>query len=303
MSRAPATLRTVLATGSLATPIKQGVVSSQRVRLDFVDVDPVHVHDAFTPMIRQQAYDLCELAIVSCLQAIAYGRPIVMLPVVVASRFQRRCLIAYRPRGVPAPSELGGKRIGVRAYTQTTGMWVRAHLAEDYGVLTPSIHWLTQEPAHAEEYSDPPFVMNVGKAKSLPDMLRDGDIDAAILGRDLPKGEEFVPVISDAAARDQAWWQRHGFMPINHMMVVSREAISRDPGAVQAAYALLGAAYALNPVPEGTPNALRYGFESLREPIRWIIDACLEQGLLARRLSLDEVLGPATDLLGGGTPA
>ena len=42
-----ATLRTVLATGSLATPIKQGVVSSPRVRLDFVDVDPVHVHDAF----------------------------------------------------------------------------------------------------------------------------------------------------------------------------------------------------------------------------------------------------------------
>lgn len=299
MSTAPATLRTVLATGSLATPIKQGVISSPHVHLDFVDVDPVHVHDAFTPMIRQQAYDLCELAIVSCLQAIAYGRPIVMLPVVVASRFQRRCLIAYRPRGVPAPAELAGKRIGVRAYTQTTGMWVRAHLAEDYGLLTPSMRWLTQEPAHAEEYSDPPFVENVGKTKSLPDMLRDGDIDAAILGRDLPKSEEFAAVIADATARDQDWWKLHGFMPINHVMVVSREAIHRDPAAVQAAYGLLGEAYELNAVPEGNPDPLRYGFDSLGEPIRWIVEACLEQGLLRRRLSVDEVFGPAADLLGG----
>jgi 4,5-dihydroxyphthalate decarboxylase len=295
----PATLRTVLATGSLATPIKEGVVSSPRVHLDFVDVDPVHVHDAFTPMVRNQAYDLCELAIVTCLQAIAYNRPIVMLPVVVASRFQRSCLIAYRPRGVPAAADLAGKRIGVRAYTQTTGMWVRAHLTEDYGLLTPSMRWITREPAHAEEYSDPPFVELAGSKKSLPDMLRAGDIDAAILGRDLPKGDEFAPVIPDAAARDQAWWQQHGFMPINHMMVVSREASRRDPGAVQAAYGLLGQAYELNAVPAGTPNPLRFGFDSLREPLRWIIEACLEQGLLTRRLSLDEVLGPAADLVGG----
>ena len=295
----PATLRTVLATGSLATPIKEGVVSSPRVHLDFVDIDPVHVHDAFTPMVRNQAYDLCELAIVTCLQAIAYNRPIVMLPVVVASRFQRSCLIAYRPRGVPAAAELAGKRIGVRAYTQTTGMWVRAHLTEDYGLLTPSMRWITREPAHAEEYSDPPFVELAGSKKSLPDMLRAGDIDAAILGRDLPKGDEFAPVIPDAAARDLAWWQQHSFMPINHMMVVSREASRRDPAAVQAAYGLLGQAYELNAVPAGTPNPLRFGFDSLREPLRWIIEACLEQGLLTRRLSLDEVLGPAADLVGG----
>jgi 4,5-dihydroxyphthalate decarboxylase len=296
---ATATLRTVLATASLATPLEQGAIKSPRVHLDFVDIDPVHVHDAFTPMVMQQAYDLCELAIVTCLQAIAYNRPIVMLPIVVASRFQRRCLIAYRPRGVPAAAELAGKRIGVRAYTQTTGMWVRAHLTEDYGLLTSSMRWITREPAHAEDYSDPPFVEHVEGKKNLPDMLRDGDIDAAILGRDLPKGDEFAPVIPDAAARDRAWWQQYGFMPINHMMVVSREASRRDPGAVAAAYGLLAQAYALNPVPEGTPNPLRLGFDALREPLRWIIEACLEQGLLHRRLSLEEVFGPAAELLGG----
>jgi len=293
----PATLRTVLATSPLSTPLKQRVITSPRVLLDFAEVSPVH--EAFAPMVRQQAYDLCELAIVTCLQAIAYDRPVVMLPVVVASRFQRGCLIAHRPRGVLAAAELTGKRIGVRSYTQTTGMWVRAHLTEDYGLSTESMHWLTRDPAHVEQYRDPSFVEHTASDKSLPDMLRDGDIDAAILGNDLPKGDEFAPVIPDAVTRDLAWWNRHRFMPINHMVVASRDACRRDPGALKEAYRLLAQAHALNAAPEGNPSPVLFGFERLREPVRWIIDACVEQGLLPRRLGIDEVLGPAEDVLGG----
>jgi len=289
-------LRTVLASASLAPVLRNGAATSGLVHLDFVNVQPVH--DAFTPMIMDQPYDLCELAIVSCLQAIAADRAIVMLPVVVASRFQRRCLIAYPPRGVPAPGDLAGRRIGVRAYTQTTGMWVRAHLSEDYGLSTPTMQWITQEPSHVEGYSDPAFVRCIGKHSSLLDMLRAGDIDAAILGNDLPTGDEFAPVIADAATRDQAWWQEHCFMPINHMMVVSREISRRNPAAVAAAYELLKKARELNVPPQGTPDPLRIGFEALREPLLWIIEACLEQQLLSRRLTFDEVFGPAADILG-----
>ena len=293
----PVTLRTVLATASLAEPLQQGVITSPDVRLDFIDVHPVH--DAFAPMVRQSAYDLSELAIVTCLQAIAYERPIVLLPVVVASRFQRGCLISHRARPVPTVSDLAGKRIGVRAYTQTTGMWIRAHLTADYGLATESMRWLTRDPAHVEQYRDPPFVEHITAAKSLPDLLRDGDIDAAILGNDLPKGAEFIPVIPDAANRDRQWWQQHHFMPINHMMVASRDVSRRHPAAVQDAYRLLARAYDLNAPPQGSPNPIAFGIEPLREPIGWIIEACLEQRLLPRRLSLDEVFGPAAEILGG----
>jgi 4,5-dihydroxyphthalate decarboxylase len=290
-------LRTVLATSPLTAPLKEGTITSPRVRLDFAEVVPEH--RAFAPMVRQQAYDLCELAIVTCLQAIAYDRPIVMLPAVVASRFQRGCLIAYRERGEPAASELAGKRIGVRAYTQTTGMWVRAHLTEDYGLSTQSVHWLTHDPAHVEQYSDPTFVERTSSKKSLPDMLRDGEIDAAILGNDLPKSDEFAPVIPDAAAKDRAWWNQHRFMPINHMVVASRDVVRRNPEAVKEAYGLLRQAYDSNAVPKDSPSPYLFGITSLREPLRWIIDACLEQGLLPRKLSVEEVFAPAERVLGG----
>jgi 4,5-dihydroxyphthalate decarboxylase len=289
------TLRSVLADSPLAAPLKQGAIASPRIRLDFAEVAPVH--KAFAPMVRRQAYDLCELAIVTALQAIAYGRPVVLLPAVVASRFQRGCLIAFRPRAF-APEDLAGKRIGVRAYTQTTGMWVRAHLAEDYGLAAPRMRWLTRDGAHVEQYRDPSFVERAPDGKSLPDMLRDGDIDAAILGNDLPKGDEFVPVVPNAAARDRAWWERHGFMPINHMVVAGGDIVRRDPAAVTEAYRLLVQAGRASRLPEGSPQPTAFGFGALRDPVRFVIDACMEQGLLPRRLDVDEVFAPARKILG-----
>lgn len=292
-------LRTVLADSPLSLPLKRSELASPRARFDFVEVAPVH--KAFAPMVRQQAYDLCELAVVTALQAIAYNGPVVLLPAVVASRFQRGCLIACRSRGPLAPRELAGKRIGVRSYTQTTGMWVRAHLAQDYGLPTERMHWLTRDRAHVEQYTDPDFVEHITGDKSLPDMLRDGDIDAAILGNDLPQGDEFVAVIADAADRDLAWWQRHRFMPINHMVVASSEACRRDPGAIREAYELLLQADRLAPAVADGPRPTLFGFEQLRQPIQIVIDACMEQGLLPRRLSVDEVFGPAEQILGAAS--
>lgn len=293
----PTTLRTVLATSPLSAPIKSGALASPGVVFDFVDVSPVH--QAFAPMVRDQRFDISELAIVTGLQAIAYGQPIILLPAVVASRFQRGCLITRRDGGVSTPESLVGKRVGVRAYTQTTGMWVRAHLTEDDGLATDSMRWLTRDPAHVAQYNDPVFVEHSDDDRSLVDLLREGVIDAAILGNDLPKDDEFVPVIADAAARDRAWYDQHGFVPINHVVSVSTAVARRHPGAVREAYRLLLQSNARLGGTTDTPSPYAFGFETLREPVEYVIDACIEQGLLPRRLSVDEVFGPAQDILDG----
>jgi len=252
-------------------------------------------------MVREAKFDISELAIVTALQAVAFGRPILLLPVVVASRFQRGCLVSYRPHGEVKPEQLRGKRIGVRSYTQTTGMWVRAHLVEDYGLATPDIHWITHDPAHVEQYQDPSFVEHPAGDIGLLDMLHEGDIDAAIFGNDLPEGDDYVPLIANAKAKDLAWAQQHGFVPINHVVAASAEICKREPAAVRAAYELLAQAESQQAAGANGPRKTLSGFDALRGPLAWIIDACLEQALLPRKLSLDEVLGPAHTLLEGKT--
>lgn len=291
----PVVLRTALADHPHTTPLKSGALSGEHIRLDFRDVTPIH--RAFAPMVRESAYDLSELAVVTALQAIAYGRPVVLLPAVVASRFQRGCLITHASRPV-TPAELPGKRVAVRAFTQTTGMWVRAHLAEDYGLHARDLRWITRDGAHVAQYTDPPFVEHDGGTASLPDLLRTGHVDAAILGNDLPQGEEFRRVVPDALAEDEKWWRRHGFMPVNHMVAANPTTCREQPAAIREAYGLLRRADATVRRPEGAPRPTLFGFDALRGPVAFVIDACLAQGLLPRRLSLDEVFGPAADVLG-----
>ena len=143
------TLSTVLGTYPHTVPLKDGTITDPSVTLKFTEVEPIH--HAFTPMVRKQVYDISEVAIVTYLQAAGYNKPITLLPIVVASRLQRGCIVYYKPNGVVTPQDLVTKRIGVRAYTQTTGMWVRAALAEDFGLPIEKMHWVTQDPAHVEE--------------------------------------------------------------------------------------------------------------------------------------------------------
>jgi len=292
----PGVLRTVLGSYPHTAPLKNGELVDPAVSLDFVETSPVH--RAFAPMVREEAYDLCELAVVTALQAFAYGRPVVLLPAVVASRFQRRCLIAAAERPVAAPEDLAGRRVGVRAYTQTTGLWVRAHLSADHGLAPDRVRWTTRDGAHVEEYRDPPFVEHGIDDDGLIGMLRAGRLDAAVLGNDLPEGDEFVPVIADAAARDREFWTTHGFMPVNHLVVAGTSAVRRDPDAVRAAYRLLVQAEGTVDRPEGAPRPTLFGFDQLRRPLEMVIATCLEQRLLPRPLDVDDVLAPARKLLG-----
>jgi len=223
----------------------------------------------------------------------------VLLPVVVAARMQRGCLIALSSKSTIDPRDLVGKRIGVRAYAQTTGMWVRAALREDHGLDVEDFQWVTHDPAHVEEYRDPAFVIHENTGKGLVDQLRGGDIDAAILGNDLPKDDTFTPVIRDHRAVDQAWVARHGFMPINHVVAVSEEAFATKPRAVRAAYELLGRAAAEAKRPAGSPDVTLFGTDTLRAPLRFLVEECRRQQLIKRSLDVDEILAPAVALLEG----
>ncbi|BBB01283.1 hypothetical protein RVR_8604 [Actinacidiphila reveromycinica] len=294
-------LRTALDTHPIGTLLRTGTLTHPDVTLDFADVTPIH--HAFAPMVRTQTYDLSELAVVTALQAIAHGHPLTLLPVVVAARFQRKCLITHRDHPLTHPTQLRGLRIGVRSYTQTTGMWIRSHLTEDYGITAEESHWITQDEAHVPEHHDPPYVHRT-LTGSLTDALRNGTIDAAVLGNDLPEGDEFRPVFDHPTERDHTWYTTHGYAPVNHLVAVANTTLHHHPDAVRAAYTLLTRAEHDTTAhqPPHTPHLTRSGIDHLTTPLNEIADACHAQGLLPRRLTADELLTPAHQLL-DTTPA
>jgi len=269
--------------------LKKGEVKSDLVDFDFADVKVSNT--AFKPLVREAKFDVAELAIVTFLQAKTYGKPYVLIPATVLGRGQHHT-IAYNPEhGELKPNDLARKRVGVRAYTQTTGAWVRGFLADDFGVDTATVRWVTFEDPHLAEYKDPDFVTRAGEGKTLVQMLLDGELDAAIVGDALPD-PRLKPLIPDADAVARRWAETHGGVPINHMMVV-REAIAKTrPDIVQEIYRMLQESRRAAPPPAGgLLDPWRFGVEENRRSLEIVIDYCFRQKLISRKFSVDELFG------------
>ena len=93
--------------------------------------------------------------------------------------------------------DLPGKRLAVRSYTQTTGVWIRGIVENDYGVDLNKASWTVQEGAHVTEYKDPPELNRVSMEHDLLKMLLAREIDAVIYGADLPDDPRLKTVIEN----------------------------------------------------------------------------------------------------------
>src|ERR1700722_20102693 len=145
-------LRTLLDNHPGTIALKNGSIRSDSVTLDFVDYSPTN--RGFKPMVREGAFDVSEMAIVTYLMAKSFGKPLLLLPNVVLARFQHAYALYNAKSGTMKPSDLNGKRVGIRSFTTTTGAWLRGILANDYAVDLDSIDWITFEDAHVAEFKD-----------------------------------------------------------------------------------------------------------------------------------------------------
>lgn len=273
-------MKTLLGDYPCTAALKKGEIRSDRVRLEFEDVRPPSA--GFKRVVRGLEFDVAELAITTFLMAKAAGKPYRLLPAVVLARMQHGRLVRNAERGPLAPRDLPGKRIGVRSYSVTTGMWLRGILAEDYGVDSDAMTWVTFEEAHVAEFRDPPNVVRAPAGRKLEEMLFAGEVDAAVTG-DAPLNDaRIVTVIPDAEAAARAWRARKGAIQINHMVAVKDTVSRADAEEVSR---LLGESIKAAGSPEMNP----YGLDANRRNLEVAIDYVHRQRLIPRRYAVEEL--------------
>ena len=289
-------LHTMLGNYPNTKALKSGEIRSDLIDFDFVEVKVAN--NLFKKVVREAAYDFAELAIVTYLQARTYGKPYVLLPAVVVGRGQHHTIAYNAERGVLEPSELAGKRVGVRAYTVTTGTWVRGILAQDYGVDLDKVEWITFEDPHVAEYRDPDTIKRAPPGKELLAMLLDGELDAAIVGDKLPD-PRLRHLIPDAETVARNWAQTHGGVPINHMVVLREDIAKSHPDVAKELFRLLLASKRAGKAPsDGTAlDPLRFGVEACRPTLEIIIDYCVRQKLIPRKIAVEALFDETTRAL------
>jgi 4,5-dihydroxyphthalate decarboxylase len=276
--------------------LTQGKVVSDRIQLNFAEAKVPH--DNFKRVVKGE-FDVAELAIMTYLQAVGYGRPLVALPVVLHGRYQHGQIAYNADRGALTPADLPGKRIGMRTYSQTTPTWVRGILQNDFGVDLAKVNFVTFDDGHVPDYRDPPNAQRAPAGKKLLQMLLDGEIDAAVLsGNDLkhPKVKQLIP---DPAAAGRAWGAKYGALMVNHIMVVKSSLSKSDPDAVREVYRLLKESRqaSTEPAPKDGIDIRPIGYSANRRNFEVAADYAWQQRIIPKQLKLEDLFDATTRTL------
>jgi 4,5-dihydroxyphthalate decarboxylase len=281
----PLKLSLAIGTTPQALPLKNKQVGVDSIDLDIVPNETVF--PLFRPMVREQKFDLCEMAIVTYLMAHDRKKPISLVPAIMMAWEQHPQLVCNVSNGKVTPQTIEGKRVGVRSYSQTTGCWNRGFLQNDFGVDLSKIRWVTFEDAHLGEFRDPPFVERASAGKVIRDMLLAGELDCAIIEpRPDPRLADVYPA---GAAAD--WARRNGCSPINHMMCVRTALLDQHPWLAADLWQLVLAGRAAAGLPAEKD---RYGIEANHKALSLAATYAHQQGLVSRRYEVEELFHPST---------
>ncbi|HSG66335.1 MAG TPA: hypothetical protein VLD39_15100, partial [Gammaproteobacteria bacterium] len=157
--------------------------------------------------------------------------------------------------------------------------------------------WVTQEAPHVAEAAEPSNVLRDADGAGPAELLEKGAVVAAIFGNDLPTDPWVMPVVEDPDEQARASFARSGVVPINHVVVVSREFAARHPDIVRYVYETFAAsrtrAY------DGEKLELHpCGLQSMRHSVDALLRLAAAQKLTAQQITFDDLFGEAARLLG-----
>jgi len=303
--------------------IKSKQVPIEGVDPDFIQVVPII--GAFRRMVRDLEFDICEMAPTTYMIARARGAPYIALPIFLMRRFHHGGFVVRPDAGIGKPKDLEGKKVGVRAYSVTTGVWTRGIFVNEYDLDSSKVTWVVDDEEHVETLKLPPNVVHAPEGKSLQSMMKSGEIQAGFtgpagVGRSGPPisgwdkagaaaaaADTYPELIADVEQVEADWFRRTAIYPIHGLIVVKDEHIKRHPWlprSLMNAFVTAKQPYLdeLKSAPGDKPedkryhkflslmnDPLPYGMTANRASIDALVTYSLQQGLIPSRPQRDQV--------------
>lgn len=296
--------------------IRSGAIPIEGVDAEIITVKPQI--GAFRRMVRDVEFDVCEIAPTTYIIARAYGAPFVGLPIFVVRRFHHSGMLVRPDAGIKTPKDLEGKKVGVRAYSVTTGVWLRQALMDDCGLDASKVTWVVDDEEHVTQLKLPGNVIHA--TRPLAEMMADGELSAGVegaagIGRTgAPTGgwqeveANYPDLLPSAAELEADYFRRTGVYPMHGTIVVKDSVLADHPWVAKSLYDAFKRAkdeWIEKVRAEGPqdatekkyvklmdivgPDPLPYGIEENRATIEALEQTAFAQGLTPRRLSMDEM--------------
>lgn len=321
-ANAPLPLKIAIATYGHTAALKDGSVPIEGVEPDFVKVEPIIA--AFRRMVRDVEFDVCELASTTYFIARAYGAPFTALPIFLMRRFHHAGIVCRGDAGIRGPKDLEGKKVGVRAYSVTTGVWTRGVLVDEYGLDASKVTWVVDDEEHVTQLRLPPNVAHAPAGSSLAGMMAKGEIQAGFTARagigrqgppkagweqgGTPAPDAYHDLLEDTPRLEAEWYRRTGIYPMHGLVVVKDKLLAGHPWLAKSLFTAFAGAKAryLARLRSGEADSaedrryreltavvgddpLPYGLKANRTSIETLIGYAFQQGLLPKRVSAESL--------------
>ena len=294
--------------------LKEGTVRPDGIELTILtEMDSTTRHWRF---LRNRDFDIAETSASSYIVARDQGLPITALPVFLHRRFRHGFIFINTTKGIAKPTDLIGRKVGIKSFLVTAGHWMRGILEHEYGVPHKSIEWF----AEIDEDVDfqPPADLKLRRLphdRSVETMLAEGELDAVIhsdiikpFAAKHPHVARLFPNYKD---EEITYYKKTGIFPIMHVMGIKQEIVERHPWVPINMFQAFNQAKAIamkrmaNPriVPLAWYQEAREEQEAILGPDPWeyglsdknrhtletLAGYSHEQGLTKRRMPLDEL--------------
>jgi 4,5-dihydroxyphthalate decarboxylase len=233
LANAPLSLNFALADYPHTRAILSGRIPIEGIAPNFIKVEPQIA--AYRRMVRNVEFDVCEIAPTTYIMARALGPD----------------------ANIRNPKDLEGKKVGVRAYSVTTGVWTRGILIDDYGLDSSKVTWVVDDEEHVQALKLPPNVVNAPEGTSLVEMMAKGEISAGFSGnaglgragkptegwdaKKIPPAD-YPDLFPNAKELEAAWHKKTGIYPMHGTIVVKDSVLQAHPWVAQSLFNAYSAA-------------------------------------------------------------
>jgi 4,5-dihydroxyphthalate decarboxylase len=306
--------------------LRTGDVTAEGIDLVYIAIDSPR--EIFDRMGAAREFDLAEFSSSEFIGRFARGDcPFVALPVFASRVFRHGYIYVNRHAGIRTPKDLEGRRVGVALYTQTAAVWIRGHLAHQYGVDLSTIRWVEgavekggpHGSPNAPPLLKPAAIERNTSGQSLGELLAAGAIDALAGARHPEPHPDIVPLFKDSKAVERAFYAETGIFPIMHLIAIRRDRYERDPWIASSLYKAFVAARNLGLAQLRRPGVHAYmlpwtdqdvreidevfggdpwpyGIEANRPTLTALVRYMAEQHLIAHEPALEDLFVPLPGL-------
>jgi len=299
------------------------------VRLDGVDLQILevgqssplkHGQDRHERMLQKGEFDICELSLSNYLVAKSRAMPFTAIPVFPRRLFSLSQMWVNTNAGIDTPQKLVGRKVGLSTFQTTLSVLARGDLQAEYGVPWREIDWyISKDEAVPLGPLEGVRMQLLKPGQKMGALLESGAIDAIMMPHPpkeaLRGGGRIRRLFADPKQEEAKYFRKNGYYPIMHVVAFKNDVLQRDPSLAPRVMAAFDRAKAACMEYYDDPNWSRFvwgrhlfeeersvfgddpwpfGVKKNRANLERFLGYALDQGLLARKLDVEDLFAPST---------